>query len=257
MFKVISKKKNTYSVNQEHPKSGKGLVEISISEKDFVFSQSTIISSVSLEKESFLINPDYNKFVNSNGDAFSNESTKANYRSFIGAYNFVNHVQEDTESVGFIADAALRKIVSSADRNSFNYYVDILVATHKQNQDLVSKIIRGNVKFLSMGCEAKFSTCTRCGYVSENSVEECDHIYSSKGKYFIDKFGQRRITAELLGDERPGSVVFLEASWLTEVPAFDGAAIRNLILFPKNSEIRLNMPREALSRPAVQKYLDL
>ncbi|GAG88474.1 unnamed protein product, partial [marine sediment metagenome] len=128
MFHVVARKQKTGIIKAS--KKAKN-VTASLSSNDFVFNQATIVSSVILEPNSFLIHPVTNKYVNTNGDAWSNETLKNNYKSFIGAWNYVNHVQEPVQSVGFLADAALRKFVLDPEEKVYNYYTDILVATHR------------------------------------------------------------------------------------------------------------------------------
>lgn len=233
-------------------------VRITLPGKDFIFAQVSINSSVMVEDESYLIKPDVAKFVNANGDGWTNDSLKANYQSYIGAFNYINHVQEPELSVGFLADAALRRLIVDPEQNTYIYYVDLLVATSKAaHPDLARKILANKVQYLSMGCESFVSTCSACGHQAEDETGFCDHLSYNKGKYFLDKFGKKRITCELLGDERPGSCTFIEASWLTERPAFDGAVKRNLLAIGPDQSVDIVMPRENAMKPAVQRFVDI
>ena len=179
---------------------------------------------------------------------------KANYPSFAGAFNYVNHVQVPSQSVGFLPDVVLRRIGVDKESNSWVYYADILVATHKDHSALVKKVLANQVEYLSMGCDAEISQCSKCGK-SFTSDMLCDCLTFNKGKYFHDHKGQRRRIAELLGNEESGSVQFIEASWLTEVPAFQGAAKRHSLIIPKEADIELTFPKAILDREAVQMYL--
>lgn len=232
-----------------------GNTRVRLAERDFIFAQCSIVSSVEVEPNSYRITPETAKYVNHNGDAWTNAALRANYESFIGGYNYVNHVQEPDKSVGFLADALLRRI-PIGDKGSFVYYVDILVATHRDHSDLVNKILLNQIQFLSMGCLANKVCCTKCGYESQDEFDNCDCIANSKGKTYIDKAGKRRIIAELLGSSEKGSCEFIEASWLTERPAFGGAVKRNLLQIPRGSSILLEMPNESFEKDAVQKYLE-
>lgn len=235
----------------------KGNVRVEIPSSSFVFTQSTICSSVALEPKSFLIHPKTSRFVNNNGDCWSNESLRANYNTFIGSYNYVNHVQEPDKSVGFIADAQLRRIPIDPGDNLYVYYVDILTATHRDHRDLVQGILDNKIEFLSMGCEANQTICSKCGHVSDDYKGTCQHIDGEKGKYFIDSGGNRRIVAEILGTGKPGTCNFIEASWLTEVPAFHGAAKRHVLSIPNGKTVSVDMSEEAFQRDATQKFLNI
>jgi hypothetical protein len=232
-----------------------GETKLALSSNDFLFSQVTIVSSVMTELNSFLIKPETSKFVNANGDAWTNESLRANYSSFIGSYNFVNHVQVPEKSVGFLADAGLRRIILDSEKHIFVHYVDLLVATHRDFEDLVHKILTKQIQYLSMGCDMAFSTCSACGHTAYDDVNLCEHMISQKGKSFIDDRGVKRMTADLLGNETPGTVTFIESSWLTQVPAFSGAASRNILPVPKDSTVEISMPSAAAEKDAVQRFI--
>ena len=232
-------------------------VQITLPSKDYVFSQDSIVSSVMLDRESYLIHPATSKFVNNNGDAWSNECLQTNYKSFIGAFNYVNHVQEQDKAVGFIADAVLRRRILNTEKNIFIYYVDILVATHRDNETLVGKILNGSIKQLSMGCDANTSQCSKCGEIFTDDNDICDHLYTDKGKYYVDGDGNRRIVAELLGNHEEGSVVFTEASWLTKVPAFHGAITRNILKIPEGANIEVTIPKFAMEREAIKQFVQI
>ena len=234
----------------------KKIISVNLSADEFIFSQASIVSSVSLEDNTHFIHPSTQKFVNNNGDCFSNPSMKANYKSFVGAYNYVNHVQKPEKAIGFIADAALRKIhVDPKEPKLAVYYCDILVATHRDNQKIASLILNDSIKYLSMGCDAFVSTCSKCGHVFSEDYDLCECLTEKKGKYYVDDNGKKRIVAEILGTEKPGTVNFIEASYLTEVPAFHGAVKRNVLKIPKGVSIELEFNEDDFKKEAVQKYL--
>lgn len=229
-------------------------VRLALPARDFLFAQTSIVSSVMLEDNSHLIRPETAQFVNANGDTWSNQSLRANYESFIGAFNFVNHDQRPEKSVGFIADAALRQIWIDPKERIFIYYVDILVATSREFTKLCEGILTSKIEYLSMGCDMEISTCSACGNVAEDEFDLCPHLQDSKGKSFIDKHGVKRVTAEILGNAERGSVVFVEASWLTEPPAFGGAAKRSVMSLDSDATVIVQMPGWAAQRPAVEMW---
>ena len=247
-------------------KDNRGLVRVANQEyshtylqipaKSFLFSQASIVSSVMTEPGSYLIKPQTAEYVNDNGDTWTNSALKANYKSFIGAYNFINHYQDPDYAFGFIADAVLRPMPIDKEANIWNYYADILVATDREKSaDLINKLWSNDIQYLSMGCVSSVSQCSRCGAQFHNEGEGCDHLFGEKGKYYFDRFGSRRRVAELLGNEQEGSVTFIEASWLTEVPAFGGAAKRNILKIADDKDVLVKIPRGCEMKDAIGRYL--
>jgi len=93
----------------------------------------------------FRITPNTQKFINKNFDSWSRPVLLKSYRTFIGAHNFVEHVQIEEQSKGRIIDAVVRDIGDSV-------YVDILVATHRKHASLIQQIKSGQMSAMSMGC---------------------------------------------------------------------------------------------------------
>lgn len=172
----------------------------------------------------YYIKPESAQFVNNNGDSWSREVLMKSFRTFIGAHNFLEHVQIEEQSKGRIVDAVARDIGPSV-------YVDILVATDRKHAQLVHDIENGRMGTLSMGCSCEFTLCSQCGNVAVDETDLCEHVKYSKLNTFFDPRGQRRVVAELCGHAshgETGGVHFIEASWVA-VPAFAGAVMRNII----------------------------
>jgi hypothetical protein len=202
----------------------------------WLLSHATIVASVDVEvedaknpKKNYLIKPEYSIFVNNNGDSWERNLLKIASKSFLGADNYVEHIQISELSKGKIIDVALREIPFAKSENGSDLtalYVDILIATNKKHIDLVEKIQSGEYSYLSMGCLIKYSICSECGRVAEDESQSCKHVRYFKNNYFYDKNGVKRIIAELCGSEDdPDSCKFIDASWVRK-PAFEGA-IRN------------------------------
>lgn len=173
---------------------------------------------------SYRIKPECEQYVNNNFDSWSRDVLLKSYKTFIGAHNFLEHVQIENMSKGRILDAVARDIGDSV-------YVDILIATDRKHKELIADIESGELSTLSMGCSIDGSTCTKCGHWAADETEFCDHVKYTKGNTFFDEKGQRHRVAELCGDvslDPTGGVQFIEASWV-KVPAFKGAVARNLI----------------------------
>ncbi len=228
------------------------------SPNDFMLSHCTIIASVDSESSQvplgkqvvdgfqinrkysdWLISPKTAKFINNNHDAWERKLLLSCFRTFIGGENYVEHIQIPEMSRGKIIDAAARDLGDSI-------YVDILVATNRQHRPLISAITSGQLQTLSMGCQVEFTLCTKCGNVAYDESQLCPHIRYAKGNEWIDEFGNKRKIAELCGhiSEEPGSVKFIEASWVAN-PAFTGAVLRN-ILTPQEAAYHKNQIQAAL-----------
>ena len=200
----------------------------------FLLTHCTIIASVNVESHcEHYITPVTEKYVNNNLDSWESDllALPDVYRSFIGAYNYVEHIQQPSLSKGRVISAALRQVPADQKNSEQIYLVDILVATDRKHEDLVNKISRGELNTLSMGCHVAYTICSRCGNKAYDEGQLCSHIKNEKGSHFYDKDGVKRIVAELCGHKSDSnSVRFIEASWVA-IPAFSGAVMRNIISF--------------------------
>jgi len=171
----------------------------------------------------FLVTPEATKYINNNNDCWERKLLLASFRTFVGAENYVEHLQIPELSKGKIIDAAARDIGDSV-------YVDILVATDLKHRPLIAAVQSGQLQTLSMGCQVAFTICTKCGNVAEDEAQLCSHIRYQKGNTYIDTLGKQRKIAELCGhvNAEPGSVKFIEASWVAN-PAFTGAVLRSIL----------------------------
>ena len=115
----------------------------------------TDLANPSDPKSNYLIKPEFAKFVNNNGDAWTKAMLAASYRTFIGANNFLEHVQIPSLSKGKVVDAVLREVPIGKDKQGKDlttYYVDLLVATDRKHRELVADIESSKLTTLSMGC---------------------------------------------------------------------------------------------------------
>lgn len=211
---------------------------------DYLLTHATIVASVdtfeppnaklgSVVEGGFRVNRKYgnfriklgcDKFINNNLDCWDRDVLLKSYRTFIGAHNFVEHVQVEELSKGRIIDAVARDIGDSV-------YVDILIATDRKHKDLVEAIESGKMGTMSMGCTVDGTICTKCGHWAADETEMCPHIKYEKGNTFFDEQGRQHRVAELCGHpelDPTGGVQFIEASWVG-TPAFTGAVLRNVL----------------------------
>jgi hypothetical protein len=179
--------------------------------------------------------------VNNNGNAWTNEVLLATFRTFVGGENYLEHVQVPELSKGKLLDAVLRPLTyqDKEGRKADIYYCDILVATDRKHDRLVSKIAGGELTTMSMGCLADWVTCSKCGKVMGDNTPNCRHLDNELLTRFKDKKGVERVVSELCGrstwDKKakkwlgdPKSVRFIEASWV-EHPAFWGAVLNHYV----------------------------
>jgi len=171
----------------------------------------------------FRIKPECQEIVNNNDDAWERSLLLATYRTFIGAPNYLEHIQIPELSKGFIVDAIARDLGDTC-------YVDILVATDRKHKMLISDIQSGNIAAMSMGCISLFTVCNKCGNVAVDDTQLCPCVlYDGKGSMFTDEDGVEHRLAELIGHVSiPNSNQFIEASWVRN-PAFGGAQRRNIL----------------------------
>lgn len=178
----------------------------------------------------FRIVPECHEIINNNGDAWERSLLLSTYRTFIGAHNYLEHIQLPELSKGFVVDAIARDLGKSC-------YIDILVATDRKHRQLVSDIMTGAITGLSMGCISLFTICTKCGNVASDDSQLCPCIqYDGKGSKFVDETIGEHPIAEIIGHVSvPNSNQFIEASWVRN-PAFRGA-VRRSILNPDSDQI--------------------
>ena len=171
----------------------------------------------------FRIKPECHSIINNNGDAWERSLLLSTYRTFIGAHNYLEHIQLPELSKGFLVDAIARDLGKSC-------YIDILVATDRKHNQLVSDILSGAITGLSMGCISLFTTCSKCGNIAADDAQLCPCVlYDGKLSKFTDEAGQEQVLAELIGHVSvPNSNQFIEASWVRN-PAFRGAVRRNIL----------------------------
>lgn len=172
----------------------------------------------------YRIKPECLDIVNNNGDAWERALLLSSYRTFIGAPNYLEHIQLPELSKGFIVDAIARDLGKTC-------YIDILVATDRKHQTLVNDILTGKIGAMSMGCISLFTTCTKCGNVAGDDSQLCPCVqYDGKRSAFSDpEDGGDTIVAEIIGHVSvPNSNQFIEASWVRQ-PAFVGAQRRNFL----------------------------
>lgn len=224
-----------------HARTAKKVVLETFDPKEFLLSHVTIMSSVDTENgpgklgkqmirgmeidrrfPDYYITPGTSHHVNNNQDSWERKLLLATYPTFIGAQNYLEHLQVPEMSKGRIVDAAARDIGESV-------YIDILVATNRKHRPLIASIENGTLSTLSMGAVVAYTQCSKCGNVAQDETQLCPCIRFAKGNDFFDALGVRRKIAELCGHYTdPTSCQFIEASWVAN-PAFKGAVLRNIL----------------------------
>jgi len=163
----------------------------------YLLTHATIVASVntekpanvklgSVEEDGFRVNRKYanyrvtggtEKYINNNMDCWDRQTLLKSYRTFIGAHNFVEHVQIEDLSKGRIIDAVARDIGDSV-------YVDILVATERKHTELVDAIQSGKMATMSMGCFTAGTQVTLADgrRVAIEDVQLGDMVLTHKGR---------------------------------------------------------------------------
>lgn len=205
--------------------------KIAADQSKYLLSHCTIMSSVMTEESpyDYLVKPEASIYVNNNQDAWTNEVLKLSYKTFVGAFNFLEHFQNSKHAKGHILDAVLRKVTIAP--GVWVYYCDILVATDLIHESLITDIRSGKHKYMSMGCVTDLVICSFCGAHVTDTSTYCTHLQWQKGTFMPDDDGIPRIISELCGHQSlpGGGVKFVEASWVG-TPAFPGAVNRGTVL---------------------------
>lgn len=133
--------------------------------------------NVNRKWSNFRIRPQCDIFVNNNNDSWDRPVLLKSYRTFVGAHNFVEHVQIEELSKGRIIDAAARDIGDSV-------YVDILIATDRRHASLIRDIESGRMGTLSMGCFLAGTQVTMANgtRVAIEEVAPGDMVITHKGR---------------------------------------------------------------------------
>lgn len=126
---------------------------------------------------SYRVKPECQKFINNNADCWSRGVLLKSYPTFIGAHNFLEHVQIEDLSKGRILDAVARDIGDSL-------YVDILIATSRKHRELIEAIESGELSTLSMGCFVPGTQVTMADgtRVAIEDVQVGDKVLTHKGR---------------------------------------------------------------------------
>jgi hypothetical protein len=187
------------ALDGDHPFCKTASLKTAADSSKYLLSHCTIMASVQTEEEPFdyLIKPETSHLVNNNDDAWTNEVLKLSHRSFVGAFNFVEHFQNSKYAKGHILDAVLRKINIAEGGQIWVYFCDILVATDVTHEKLVDDIRSGRVRYLSMGCVTDLVICSYCGGHVTDANTYCNHLSFQKGTFLADDDGIPRRIAEL------------------------------------------------------------
>lgn len=234
---------------------GYGFKIVKLKSDQWIFTQVTALASCIIS--GYYVDPKTIKYANNNYNCWSNEILYKYYPTFIGAQNYYNHEQDPRKSYGFIAGATIRKIQLKEAENpetDFVYYVDLLVATNKivpPNPRVIQRMLTGELKTWSMGCDSSSLQCTKCGMLSENPEDDCVHMKYELGRRFITPLGQEAKVLAIVTPNRPsgkkGIVKFKEIS-MVEGPAFKGAVSGFLLDIPPGQDVFFKIPASAWNR---------
>ena len=121
--------------------------------------------------------------VNRNGDFFTIEELRSNYRSAVGTKVDLKHSQDLTDIVGGVVDA---RFFENDDG-----YVECdgeLYASVNPNAQLAYKLMtKGIVRQVSMECDYEEGECSICARRFKSKAEYCVHLKNNKGREFQGK----------------------------------------------------------------------
>jgi hypothetical protein len=231
--------------------------KIAADQSKYLLSHCTIMSSLATEAPPFdyLVRPSSSHLFNNNDDGWSNPVLRLSHRSFVGAFNFVEHFQNSKYAKGHILDSVLRKIHLGPEAEDWVYFCDILVATDLAHEKLINDIRNGEVRYLSMGCVTDLVICSFCGAHVTDQSSYCVHLNFQKGQFLLDDDGISRRVGELCGHHTlpNGGVKFVEASWVG-TPAFPGAVKRSIVsdewVGPKTPYTRKSSSLDGITKAA-------
>jgi len=150
---------------------------VKIDPSKYLYTHATIIASVDVEEDDHTITTATNKYINFNGDAWERRLLLNTFKTFIGAYNYYEHVQVPSLKKGWIIDGCSRDVGDTV-------MIDILVATERKHKDLVASIENGEITAMSMGCclvdEPIFMSDGGTKVVQD--IKEGDFVVSHTGK---------------------------------------------------------------------------
>lgn len=157
--------------------------------------------------------------VNSNFDAFSEETLRESYRTFISKPVYVNHDNTNPDRArGVIIDAKLH------EEDPDDIWVEILMEMDEKTFPVLCSYIRsGELDTMSMGCFLDFSRCSVCGNEASVASDYCEHIINKGTSY-----------GGILAYEDCIGVTFYEESWVY-TPADDTAMTQAILQEDENN----------------------
>lgn len=208
--------------------------------EDYLLYWTTAVAGVEVEDDGHTIVTPHNKFINDNGNSWSNRVLIESYHTFILAENYVEHISLPELSKGKVLDAVAwvyEKQYTGYREPVPTIFIDTLLATNrKKHPKLVRNIERGILNACSMGCDILFSQCSRCGRIIEEGKDEpCTHIKNQLGRTYYNPKNKKRRVSELCGvPGKLGSCIFKELS-LVARPAFAWAKIHGFVQLANRS----------------------
>lgn len=174
--------------------------------------------------------------VNSNYDAFSEETLRESYQTFISKPVYVNHDNTNPDRArGVIIDAKLH------DEDPDDIWVEILMEMDEKTFPVLCSYIRsGELDTMSMGCYLDYSICSVCGNQASVASDYCEHI-NNKG---VEYDG-------IIAYEDCIGVTFYEESWVY-VPADDTAMTQAILQEDDNNNYNLDFDTTQFSQKQSQ-----
>jgi hypothetical protein len=191
---------------------------------------------------------------NRNGDYFPEEALKEYHKTFEAlGHVYRHHVNKDPEK-------SMGKVVFS-HYNPEMHRVELIIELDKgKAEDVVTRLDKGDLPAVSMGCRVPWDECSICGNRARTRKEYCDHLVNKMNH--ILPGGQRVVAINRMPKFFDISVVLIPADrtagFLSKVAGYNGKEItfmKSARLAP-NLELGLNKFAEQDTYAEIRKNIE-
>lgn len=243
-------------------------IEVLFPTDKWFFLQNSALSSVPVMDDGHTIAEGFDKYINDNGNTFTNEDILKYAKTYFGAPIFRDHNQDMDFVYGIVVDVALRKV---KENGNYRYIVELLMAINREavpDPDFVKEIEESGEVRTSMGVLSTSTICSLCGNISVSDNDECHHIMFHLGDKYITPYGYKSTITDIaspldkrgvvpdydINDYDSYPMCFIENSLLSKdhPPAYAGVVNSFLYHFPDSilsqKAIRIKLSARAYTR---------
>jgi len=121
--------------------------------------------------------------ANRNGDFFTVEELRSNYRSAVGTKVDLKHSQDLTDIVGGVVDSRFFE----SDDGYIECDGELYTSVNPNSQLAYKLMTKGIVRQVSMECDYEEGECTVCHRRFKSKVDYCSHLKNYKGREYQGK----------------------------------------------------------------------